>query len=663
MGALITVPPEDFAASMRDYWTKTLKNTSSAALEELWLIMARTFGEAITRGAEDHKWRVLQPPTGSGKTQGTCLYAAMLVETNNQIAPLMGLDHVGVLIVTRTIVQADEIADTIRAILVDRGMASDDAYRAVAVKHSDNKTSLHEMRNAPVLVICHSAYINALSGIQQERYGRWEDYTNWSIGFPRRLTIIDEMLSGLIEEHSVTASDIGNILVATKPHLVQRFPNQVAALKELRRILFRIEEWVQGEKKREPVRPATWISPLSAIPSGCKMGEFSEALLAEPLDLHVDGKEDQDRLATLRKRFRKALLGAERVFEWCYYAHTNNQAALHHAFMLSPTDMPGPVVLDATARQHPLWGLLKDRVIIPEIPRGVRNYDNVTLFVSRARGLGKHSMKKIEKSSVRVPRAIRDVSSRLPQDSKTLVVVHKATKHHGNTEGTELEGRFECTHWGSLDGKNDWQDFDSVVLVGLSYPHEVWASNLVFAVLGKPDKTLLKEDVLDGIRNVQRDMTRRHLAASVLQAINRVRCRRVIDECGRCPPTSVFLALPPGQEGGDILEYVREEMPGLKVERWDVDLDGPDRRLNPSSCHPRVMEFMRNREAGRTALNCVAKELGLPHSAKRELQKTLRDDDHPLTRGLRDMEVIYQGGGRGRGKEAFLVKLAAPPHH
>src|SRR5262245_6612393 len=67
----VLVSPEAFTTAMTARWT-TLGNTPSPRLEQLWLTMASTFSAAIA--GQDDKWRVLQPPTGTGKTQGLCLY-------------------------------------------------------------------------------------------------------------------------------------------------------------------------------------------------------------------------------------------------------------------------------------------------------------------------------------------------------------------------------------------------------------------------------------------------------------------------------------------------------------------------------------------------------------------------------------------------------------
>ena len=81
---LSLVPPQAFSTRMKHYWTSTLGLCASAPLEMLWTIMAKKFNEAITDSANGVQapWRVLQPPTGSGKTRGACLFAAMQAEMN-----------------------------------------------------------------------------------------------------------------------------------------------------------------------------------------------------------------------------------------------------------------------------------------------------------------------------------------------------------------------------------------------------------------------------------------------------------------------------------------------------------------------------------------------------------------------------------------------------
>src|ERR1700722_6173775 len=117
------IGPDDFACAMQAHWTNpnTLNNVSSPALMSLWTVMADTFNKAIEgniaadnpfrENPESGKWMVLSPATGSGKTQGIRLYSAMQAVANLHRP---SSSKVGILIVTREIEQADELARDIQ---------------------------------------------------------------------------------------------------------------------------------------------------------------------------------------------------------------------------------------------------------------------------------------------------------------------------------------------------------------------------------------------------------------------------------------------------------------------------------------------------------------------------------------------------------------------
>jgi Rad3-related DNA helicase len=142
--------PDHYVAEMTVHWV-SLGNTPSPSLKEMWRTMAMTFNERIAAPSADATWRVLQPPTGTGKTQGLCVYAALAARKNVTVER-----PVGILIVTRTIKQADEIVFTIGQ------LTGPQAALRVAAKHSKNKITVAEMRGTDILVITHEAYTRAL---------------------------------------------------------------------------------------------------------------------------------------------------------------------------------------------------------------------------------------------------------------------------------------------------------------------------------------------------------------------------------------------------------------------------------------------------------------------------------------------------------------------
>src|SRR6266404_6550802 len=103
------VPPQTFVDRLTAQWTTAYHNVPSVPLRKLWATMANTYQEAIidTAAGVTPKWRILWPPTGSGKTLGAKVYAALQAEQNAVTAGLR--KPVGILIVTRLIAQADEM--------------------------------------------------------------------------------------------------------------------------------------------------------------------------------------------------------------------------------------------------------------------------------------------------------------------------------------------------------------------------------------------------------------------------------------------------------------------------------------------------------------------------------------------------------------------------
>ncbi len=63
---------------------------------------------------------------------------------------------------------------------------------------------------------------------------------------------------------------------------------------------------------------------------------------------------------------------------------------------------------------------------------------------------------------------------------------------------------------------------------------------------------------------------------SIHQAINRVRCRQVVDTEGRGPSADIFIVLPRVETGDAFLEDIKADIPVLNVVDWKFDLDdGP----------------------------------------------------------------------------------------
>lgn len=340
---------------------------------------------------------------------------------------------------------------------------------------------------------------------------------------------------------------------------------------------------------------------------------------------------------------------------WAWYARSGKRDTLNSSHLLLPEPFPlNVVVLDATAAQEVLWKLLgKDRVVRPEAPAGVRSYANVTLNIAHVPGGGLGKGKMSEKGKVRLARLVEHLNERFvgQSDRKILMVVHKAIEHLAKDHVLSF-GKLSVAHWGSLDGKNAWSDHDTAVIVGLSYRSRIWANNLYQAIKGRQ-----ATDWLRGNAELRTEMEVKQLTASLIQAINRIRCRRVIDDKGNCPASEVFLFLRQGDEGDAILKGLRTEMPGIVVKDWPFSLDGPKATIRRGSSHDGLVTLMENGPPeGDWRMSWIEREFGLSKKAAQHLRETLRNPMSPLSQRLAVLGVRYVTYGVGRGAKSLLVK-------
>ena len=95
------------------------------------------------------------------------------------------------------------------------------------------------------------------------------------------------------------------------------------------------------------------------------------------------------------------------------------------------------------------------------------------------------------------------------------------------------------------------------------------------------------------------------------------------------------------------------------MQDWAFDPVGPKARVKRSGLpHERLVTFMANRRPGRTYMNVIGREFGLKAHQRKDLQKTLRDDNHATTLALKALGVTYGSEDNGRGAKSYLVKAA-----
>ncbi|MGY4168356.1 hypothetical protein [Bradyrhizobium sp. USDA 4529] len=648
--ALALLCPHEFSQRMNRHWTtphpEGLGQHSSSSLVTLWRIMGETFQLATVEAAAgvQSPWRILQPPTGTGKTQGTCVYAAMQAEFNRETEGT--LRPVGILIATRLKEDADRIRDTINT-LAGRGVA--------VVHHSGSYATPEQLHESDVVVITHAAFGNAKRDSKSLDWKSWDRLVSWR-GGDRLLTIIDEALANVVDESSASTDNLAFILSRIPSEIRSTFPEQVALLEQMSHVHIDFDElgdamamlWKEGRADIPDFKPL--ISAMSTLP-------YDRIVYAR------SSTKDQARLAA---RVAETITAVQSCLtQWAYYAKSGKWHSINSAALAVPLDTPGPVVLDATARANFLWDLFEEKHERPAIPGHARDYSSVRLHVARGTGLGKNTM--AERIKERMPRLKRALEAAIEPERSVFLCVHKDVEGDITKKPTKSEeakswveklhfSRCSVGHWGAVDGRNTWQDFDAAVILGLPYRPQTWATNMFCALQGAQDDKWLQSPEWKQFKNVRTEMEQRQMSVSVIQAINRICCRRVIDAEGRCPPADIFIVLPRDAMGDAVLDDIKADMPGICVQPWDFAIDTvKERKPRIGSSHARVLDYASKLTAGTVSLSTIQHDLQL--SSVKKLRETLNDSDHPTTQALSSMGIQYVPG-IGRGSKSYLLKAA-----
>lgn len=681
----MTVSTDTFVERMRRHWEDTLGNVSSPSLEAVWKQMCRAFNAAIeSQGTETERtWRVLKPPTGTGKSQGLAVYCSLLSKSasNNEevtkiedlpkstISSLEGFSDirlpVGVLIMTRLKEQANDMAADINRL----SDCPEDAPLARA-KHSDARLSAEEIEDTQILVVTHEAYRRSLVGsADPDTVSLWPRLSEWKHG-ERLLHVIDEALD-VVDHCQITLEEVRYVQGIIPENVARAHPAEMKllgmvceVLREVSRFTARMstsEKPPSGDEEERDERKdhVVWRDRME-LPENVSLTPLRSALKGVQWDTRIEKRHDAGRRAYHADRVDKLLKNVDAtVRQWAWYSRQGKLDTFNAARLIVPESLRGPVVLDATASHNLMWKLFQEAQTTIPTPQNARSYANVTLHVARAAGIGKTGMKKALAS--RVPRLLADLRSRLKPENKVLIVCHKLTEGHlaGYDYGA---GEVSLAHWNALDGRNDWKNHDTVVIFGLPYRDSVWAPNTFFALQGVRDDAWLQQSsqrVWNDCEDIHKELERGQLAVSVIQAINRIRCRKVVDAEGNCPRADVYLILPRDVTGDYLLQALRTEMPHINVQDWEFELDsdkpakgGRPRRTDHVEA---VIAYMKTVTPGVYTATMLRKALGIARNTWQDLKARLLDPETPEGKQLAEIGVSFKVERSRKGYEKLSL--------
>lgn len=660
------VPTPMFVREMIRHW-EGLGHVSNKALEDTWRQLAEAFIEHVKAHEDPSKdgiWTVLSPPTGTGKTEGAILYGAMLSGVFTAAPQL----HPGILIVTRMIKDANRIASDINMHSKRYAPGLLDTNTVAVAYHTEAADNLRrrDLKGFPVLVITHKAYENALDGLDSRVSPTMWDYLHGYLNRNRKLVIIDESID-LILESRMGSDDVRKLLGLIPRPLYEEFREEVRWLERLQKHFN--ESPANGGS--EPVANSVLLnrSMLASVyesPEGdgyfppmfrdLRESLFEYRSTVAPFPNSKDsGSEDN-----ARRGLDELIRGANAVLlnPWLWQTTYGGNPTLNTARLLVPEDVKGAVVLDATAGENVFYDVFPLAKRLPRIS-GTRRYDNVTLHVSKEHSTGKISMRNAKDAPGQLVAELETIA----KGRKALVISHlemegkirRAAKYLTPQRGYTLD----FAHWGAVNGSNDWREFDMVVLFGLHHLPLTWPVNVFFACQGVQTDEWLSSTgnrPFDKHKDIKKALEVGQLTADVVQAINRIRCREVVDAEGNCHQADVYILLPRGNAGEAILSGIKNAMPGVGVVKWEYA--GQKSKPRQLKYQDDLIEFFREMEPGKVSVAVVRERYGIPDNTFERIRKKVRErnPDEPIGKAMVEFGVQYVKEREGSISRAFFSK-------
>ena len=554
-------------------------------------------------------------------------------------------NHPGALIVTKFRSEANKIADGINKI------SQQDIARPW---HTGAPLEGKSPASIPVLVTTHEAYRMALQELAYSDGGsRWERLRKYECG-NRQWLIIDEAFDWT-DRYSLTLGGIRSMAGDLRGVLPDSLQADALKLHDLAADLTDREQRGSAERLLTGAQLGMLanisIAEIAEAVSQIHPEVFTDMVRIERADAEQeDGKEQKQTPSKIHYLRLLGELQAIAQIGSAWVSRRRGKSCLNASRSLFDiSDMKG-VILDATASLDRSYELHNDKVCVLDRPANIRRYDNVTLHISTGHSVGKDYLAKhaAEEWSI----VWGDLKKRL-DGKNVLVCAHKDVLPILN--GHELPtGTVQFTNWGKIDGRNDWNTCDAIVLFGLPYPDTVTPAQTYFAASGSQSESWFQGERKHGSHaDIRAALNDGSIARSVVQALNRAQCRNVIDVHGNCEPTDAYILLPNGRTGEHILRAILEQMPGVKTNVWDAK--GAKRKARKRPTEDRLISHFQMADPGIYLKSDVVEAIGTnPRTFERTTRKLL-DSESALTVALAENGVRYSTT-TGRGKEAFFTK-------
>lgn len=570
-----------FIQRMKKRWEFDFGNTVTTELVKAWEIILSSFNAQL-----DGKKGLLtcDAVCGTGKTTSVMEACGILAREQPRM---------GALVVVRLISQADEVAEGI----------NNAAGREVAIPLHSGKGGKHtpvEIEEAQVVVITHARYLASVSPS-----GGKQSFRNWKHG-ERKLRICDESLD-LVERHTLTKNEIIGIFNRLTSHRdyfgvmrevyqkEYRFLEQVATRISTGDMVMGFNKGVFDDillEQKEPIYLSSFLDTLKSGTKddwvGCKptRGVSAEANFEEWREETIAYVQTFDRIVRYRN---------------CFIDKDRQDTRVSTGTFLLPESFDSLVVLDATSNVDKIYEYFETKSVTKySVDRTVRNFKNARLhFRPDNSGLGKNETKKT--MTKRIPQILKWANEKFKKGDRVLFAGHKDLMDNmravllkkeydfvdkkQKSDGSWNIKNVDFAHYGVIDGKNTWKDYENVVILSIPYLPSYYSPTAMMALASQDRDDFEDKD----------DIASSNVAVKLIQLICRIAIRKVKDDNGNCPESDIYLLLD-GDEPfpGDVnyrpllkrtspylLSQIEESLHNITVMNW-IDFNGFQTRTSNS---------------------------------------------------------------------------------
>lgn len=534
------------AQSFDNYWANTLGNFLTDNISRNNAQNIKVFEQCILRNSNPskttkHKKYIIPSATGTGKTQISGFYIANTIEKGFK---------------TLVVVERTDSADELKGLILK--IAGESCASAINTFHSKPSASVKSISDAmlsQVLIVTHSRFNDVLLNQEEDS---WGETKYQKLVSDRDLIIIDEAIS-TVEEISISKDRL-NILVA-------ELKNQSTLVEKKQKNAFmeevRIIDTIASDLTRHYDNPElkTDIMPYDKL-----INEPTPSKEVMPLVFKIASQHNKLILEKLTYIFNSDIQ--------YLYKHGSDISIKVVKEILPDKSV---VVLDATATINEVYKQYekhnKNLQIIPKIE--CRTYDGVTIHTATT-STGKESILSNKDRIIKsIVASVRELTT---SSDKVLIVVHK------DIEMSLVSYLGDCdyihiNHWGNLTGTNDYRDCNKIFIYGL-FHKPLYTHYNNYRLSGNPFKTSMLVDEFERI--AVRQIAISDITSELIQAINRICIRKVIDSKGGCAKADVYVTLP-SHDSSYIMRAFESELPNATVlNDWKLpdDILSVDRKGN-----------------------------------------------------------------------------------